>query len=99
MRALALILLLIAFPAAAGELVARNGADEARIKDGPCVHAGTLALIPPADREQFHPARGLFKGQDFFGCWRAIRGSVHIVWEDGDQDVLDPQRFESVQGI
>lgn len=99
MRAIAFALLLIAFPAMAGEMVARNGDDEVRIKEGPCVHAGTLALIQPADRQHFHPARGRFNGEDFFGCWRAANGGVQLVWEDGDQGVIPLQALKPAMDI
>lgn len=88
MRALLLVLLLVAFPASAGELVAKRGDDEVRLFDSPCIHGGTLGQIPPAMREQFHKATGRFNGQMFYGCWIPRGDMAVVLWEDGDQGLI-----------
>jgi len=100
MRALILVLLLVAFPAAAGEFVARQGDNEVRVFDAPCVHAGTIGYIPQAARASFKKATGRIDRQMFYGCWRSVGDGnlVHIVWEDGDQDVLPVSQFKPDPG-
>jgi hypothetical protein len=96
MRALIFAAIVAAGPAVAMELVARQGADEVRIFDGPCIHAGTMALIKPEDRAEFHKATGQFQGKPFYGCWRALPdGSVGVQWEDGDVGHLDRSEFKA----
>lgn len=85
---LGVILLLAACPIGATELVARQGDDEVRLFESPCVHAGTLGLIKPEAREKFKKAAGRFSGQMFYGCWRPVGDSAVLVWEDGDQGII-----------
>lgn len=77
-----------AAPAIAGDLVARQGSDEAVLYEGPCVHEATLAQIPLQLQGDFHRAAGRFNGQVFTGCWRAQGSVAHLVWEDGDQGIV-----------
>lgn len=88
MRSLALILLLAAAPALAETRIARQGADEVRVYDSPCMHAETLIRIPQERRGDFRKAQGTFGGQPFFGCWSPNGDSVYVLWEDGDQGIV-----------
>jgi hypothetical protein len=87
--AIFLILLLLAPLALAGERVVRQGADEVRVFDSPCVSAETIGRIPEKDREGWNKVQGRFNGQRYFGCWRPLGDSaIHILWDDGDQGVI-----------
>jgi hypothetical protein len=96
MRALILILLVAAAPALAGERVARQGDDEVRVFDSPCVSAETIARMPEGSREGWNKVQGRFGGQRYFGCWRPAGDSVYILWEDGDEGVVPEQVLKPV---
>lgn len=95
----ALIAASFAVPVFAGERVARQGNDEVRLFDGPCVSAETMARIPANERESFSKAQGVFGGQKYFGCWQPIEGGVHIMWEDGDQGLIPNAELKEVLGV
>jgi hypothetical protein len=88
MRAIAFTLLLIAFPVFGAELIARDGDNEVRLFDSPCVHAETLGRLPPPMREKYSKATGRFQGQMFYGCWRLQGNAAVVIWEDGDQGLI-----------
>lgn len=92
---LAAILLAVATPAQAGERTFRQGADEVRVQDTPCMHPLVLAyasrLVPDTE---FQRAYAVIDGQRYEGCWRAVQGgAVHLIYEDGDQGILPEQAF------
>jgi hypothetical protein len=91
MRALILAAALAAaVPAFAVDRVARYGQDEVVVFDSPCVSAETLARINPEHRNRFRKAQGKIDGQRFFGCWMKVGEAVYVLWEDGDQGVIQP---------
>jgi hypothetical protein len=99
MRALVLILLLAAAPAFAAQRIVREGADEVRVFDSPCVSAQTMALIRESERHLYGKAQGTIGGERFFGCWRAFGDSVYILWDDGDGGVTSGVTFADSLGL
>ena len=87
-RSILIAATLAAGPAVAGDMIARQGADEVRLFDSPCVSVETMVRIDPQERDQYRKAQGLFQGQRFFGCWRKNGSIAQILWEDGDQGIV-----------
>lgn len=91
----AAVLAALVNPAFAGERTFRQGADEVRTFDTPCMHPVVLAyaarLVPDTE---FQKAYAVVGGQRYEGCWRAVQGgAVHLIYEDGDQGILPEQAF------
>jgi hypothetical protein len=84
MRLLALTLALLTLPVAAGQrvMLASDG-DFIRLHDSPCVHAGTLALIPEKMRPSFRKATLRLTGVHAYGCWLDGGEVVLVLIEDG----------------
>lgn len=99
MRTLILALAIVAVPAQAAELVARQGADEARIFDAPCPHTAALAHLPEQDRSSYRQAIARFQGAVYPACWRRRGGLVHMVYEDGDQGLIPVDQFTEQLGV
>lgn len=95
MRALFIVLMLLAFPAFGAEMTATYGPNRVTLSDRACTHAGTLAHIKEEAREHYRMARGLVSGEDLFGCWRAFNATVFVTWEDGEYSPLPMGDFTS----
>jgi hypothetical protein len=84
---LALILLLLACPALAGELMMKNAEGlELRLYDAACSHGETLALLKPEWRPKFKNARiRNAKGHMVaYGCWiQDEEGVATVILSDG----------------
>lgn len=99
MRILALILPLVALPALADDLVARNGKNYLRLQDLPCP-ARMAPLIPPEVLEMFRAAVAQLEGRQYPGCW-AMRpdGTIFVRYEDGDAGLIPMSQFQAEPGI
>jgi hypothetical protein len=89
-RSILFLILLLLTPLALAETrVLRQGNDEVRVFDGPCVSAETIGRIPENEREGWKKVQGYINGQRYFGCWRPLdEAFVYILWEDGDQGLI-----------
>lgn len=99
MRAFAILAMSVALatPALAADRIARNGADELRISDTACVHAGVLAQIPADKRERFRKATARVNGQLWYACWTEVDGHAFVLYEDGDKGVVPLTAFKPAQ--
>ena len=79
---------LVMAPAFADDLVARNGADEIRLADRPCVSAQVLTHLPPTLHSQFRAASAVVQGHSFAACWRVQGSSAVLLYEDGDRGLV-----------
>lgn len=79
---------LVIGPAFADDLVARNGADEIRLADRPCVSAEVLTHLPAPLHSQFRAASALVQGHTFVACWRVQGNAAVLLYEDGDQGLV-----------
>ena len=86
---------LLAAPAMADDLVARNGSDQIRLSDSPCKNEQVLALIKPAWRAELRDASAVVEGQSFKACWIANGDAAHVLYEDGDQGVIPLSDFKA----
>jgi hypothetical protein len=100
MRTLILAALLAAGPALAGDhLVARQGADVARLTQQPCP-AAVLEQIPQHVREQFRLALMTVDGRSYDACW-ALRVDriVQVVYHDGEGGLIPMDHFKREPGV
>ena len=86
-------LLLCAALAAAGpvmsqDLIARQGEDTIRLAEAPCADQGVLGKVPAQFQAQLMQATAVVHGQTFSACWRKAGEMVHLIYEDGDQGLL-----------
>ncbi|HXD40065.1 MAG TPA: hypothetical protein VN649_05855 [Ramlibacter sp.] len=88
MRLLLLCAALVAAPAIAGDLVARQGSDTIRLADEPCTSQQVLGRLEARFHSQYKAATAVVQGQSFSACWRPAGRAVHLVYEDGDQGIL-----------
>jgi hypothetical protein len=93
MRRLALILLLAAAPAVAGDLVQRASGAELRLENEPCADEATLAHIKPEFHAEFKAASGTVHGRPFQACWIERLGHAIVIFEDGSDTILSLARF------
>lgn len=98
MRPILAILLLLAAPVFAQDLVARQGNDSVRLTATPCESAEVLAIIDKKEaayKDDFRRALAQFQGQTFEACWHPFGGGAHLIYADGDEgqipmDALKP---------
>jgi hypothetical protein len=86
---------LIAAPAMADELVAKNGSDQVRLSDSPCKNEQVLERIKPAYRAELRDASAVVEGQSFKACWIANGDVAHLLYEDGDQGLIPLSDFKA----
>lgn len=79
---------LVAAPAFAQELVARQGDDSVRLSDSACTSEQVLRRIEPGTADEYKSASAMFQGQRFNACWRMMGNVAHLVYEDGDQGII-----------
>jgi hypothetical protein len=79
---------LVAAPAFAEELVARNGNDSVRLADSPCTSELVLGRLQPQTHGQYKAASAVVEGQSFAACWRLVGNAAHLMYEDGDQGII-----------
>lgn len=96
-RLFILLLLLLAWPALAADMEARDGADWVRTSEAPCAYAAVLQHIPPQYRPQFQKAQAQLNGVLYFVCWRTQGNMIHLIYEDGDQGLLPAADFAPVK--
>ncbi len=66
------------------DLVASNGANELRLKPGPCVLNIALAVIPPKMQPQYHEGFATANGTTYTACWTDTRDGYYLVlFSDG----------------
>lgn len=90
--------LLCASPAIAQTMVARHGDSQVTLFDKPCEIASVLRFIPEGHRQVFRKADANIAGQRWFACFRVVRDQVHMVYEDGDQGLIDVADFKESPG-
>ena len=85
---------LIAAPAMAEELVARNGTDLIRLSDGPCTREQVLNRLKPQFHIALRNATALVHGRTFKACWIIDGHAAHLIYEDGDQGLIPLSNFK-----
>ena len=94
MRKLLVVLLLIASPALADELIASNGADVVRLSDKPCSSEAVLSRVTPRFHQIMRDATALVAGAEYRACWVVNGESAHLLYEDGDQGIIPLSDFK-----
>jgi hypothetical protein len=86
--------MLAASTAMAAPFARSSSGDWVRLLDKPCA-AEVLALIPEAERDQYHAAKAQIDGKQFDACWEVVAdaGAVHLVYADGDQGLVSMLAF------
>jgi hypothetical protein len=79
---------LIAAPAYAEVLVARQGTDSVRLSEAACKSELVLGRLEPTTHEQFRAASAEFQGQNYVACWRMVGNVAWLLYEDGDQGII-----------
>lgn len=99
MRPILALALLLAFPALAQELVAREGQNTVRLTQRPCPPE-VLKVIPQGSRGVFRLALVIYEGKDYAACWAGrLDGQVHVQYDDGDMGVVPMGMFKIEPGI
>lgn len=88
MKHLLLCAALVAVPAFADDLVARQGEDSVRLAEAPCTSERVLGQLPASMHGDFRAASAVVGGQTFTACWRLAGNAAFLVYEDGDQGVI-----------
>lgn len=93
------LLLALAGPAIAADMVARKGKDSVRLTDAPCP-AAIGQLLPPPIRELFRAASASVDGKTYAACF-AMRpdGYVVLQYEDGDAGLVPMHEFKREPGV
>lgn len=86
-------------PAAASDLIMREGNDSVRLTDSPCSSELVLGRLTADQHEDFHAASAVFQGQQFIACWRAMGNVAFLIYEDGDQGVIPLQQLHPALDI
>lgn len=95
----ALLALLIATPALAGDLVYRQGKDSIRLTDEACP-VSVVKHIPEGVRGYFRRAYAAVNGRQFTACHATINKTlVHIYYEDADEGVVPIALFKEDLGV
>ncbi len=101
MRAIVFILLLIAFPAQAADMVMRDGAareNVVRLTQQPC-HDVILQAIRDPYKELVRAAYATIDGHSYRACWAVLRGDVILQYEDGDSGTIPLLDFTRDPGV
>ena len=85
---------LLAAPAMADELVAKNGSDQVRLTDSPCANEQVLNRIKPDYRSVMRDASATVQGETYKACWISNGEAAHLLYEDGDQGVIPLSDFK-----
>jgi hypothetical protein len=88
---------LVAAPALADELVAKNGNDTVRLSDSPCTSEQVLNRLKPQYRSELRDATAEVQGQTFKACWVVDGHAAHLLYEDGDQGLIPLTDFKVPQ--
>ena len=88
MKHLLLCAALVAVPAFADDLVARQGGDTVRLNEKPCTSEMVLRQLPTDLHGEFKAASAVVDGKTFTACWRMAGNAAYLVYEDGDQGVI-----------
>lgn len=92
-------LLLLAAPAMAADMVAKEGNDRVRLTQEPCP-VSVLTVIPQVERGYFHRAYAQLNGHQWEACWAIRRDeSVLMVYSDGDKGVIPLTDFRQDDGV
>lgn len=82
------------------EAVLSNGRNVIHLSQNQCTHAATLAMLKPEWRAKFKDARATIDGRLWSACWLLKDdGTVHLVFEDGDETDVPMAVFRSDPGV
>jgi hypothetical protein len=85
---------------AAADLVAKNGDNELRLLNTPCVNSAVLAHIRDEWRDKFKTAQAQLGPQFFHACWiDTEQGAYFVIYSDGDQSAIPVRAFIDQPGI
>lgn len=98
MRSILIAAALAAGSAFAATMVARQGDSQVLLYDKPCEVASVLRFIPENYRPAFRRADAHIGGQKWFACFRVVEDKVHLIYEDGDQGLIDVTEFKESSG-
>lgn len=92
-RLLALIFALIWLPAMA-DLVARNGANELRLRFSPCMDDAILGHLKDEWRPKFSTARAQVGTKSFVACWIDTHdGTYFVIFQNGQSQLYPVTGF------
>jgi hypothetical protein len=96
-----LLSLVLALPFSAGaDLVARNGRNELRLIESPCVHGGTLAHLKEEWRPKFKKASATIGGGHVYACWIDTGdGTYYVLFESGESLLIPVQAMLDEPGV
>lgn len=89
---------LLAFSAAADDMVASNGRDSVRLTQKPCSPA-ILATIPPQFQKQAKAASAVVGGAIYTACWIPSGDHVILSYDDGDTGIIPVHQFRRSPGV
>jgi hypothetical protein len=99
MKKLLIAAMFAASPAFA-DLVARNGKNELRLMDMPCVHGGILGQLKEEWRPKFKKAMATVQGKTHYACWIDTGdGAYYTIWEDGTGAAYPVEGFVDEPGV
>lgn len=99
MRPLILSIALLAGPALAGDMLARQDGDTVRLTESPCPRE-VLQYVAEGSRGYFRKALAIVDGKSFVGChYLRPDGRVLVIYEDGDQGLIPLAHFKPDPGV
>lgn len=99
MRPLILSIALLAGPALAGDMVARQDGDTVRLTEAPCPDE-VLQYVAEGSRGYFRKALAIIDGRNFVAChYLRPDDRVLVVYEDGDQRLIPLAHFKPDPGV
>lgn len=88
----------LACPAHA-DLVARDGSTSVFITEKPCTHRSVLAQIKADFHELWRAGGATINGKAYMGCWAVLKGTVFLIYEDGDVGQVPVADFKRAPSI
>lgn len=100
-RFLLAILMLIASTFALADAVFREGSDVVHLRNAACTDEKVLVLARAVDpdADDLRAASAIVGGKVFGACWHLHNGTVHVLYEDGDQGLIPPQLLREDAGV
>lgn len=92
-------LLLLPGPLLAADRIAHQGDDWVRFTDKPCTSEQVRARLLPGEVDNWRAASAMFQKQMYQACYREVRGSAYLLYEDGDGGMVPTADIKEMPNV